>query len=357
MKRPAAKLRLALLLAILLACVPGAAQKRAGADEKQKAADLPAALWRDPGDISKLDLFYGAGGKDDAPDPGGHLTFVKEDLSETNPKFDVEDEKGRKWRVKLGPESQAETAATRLLWAAGYFVDEDYYLAEIRVDNLPRLHRGRQFVSAGGMVHGARLELRRKDVKKLGDWDWFENPFKGAKELNSLRVMMCLINNWDLDADNNSIYETGSERRYVVSDAGASFGKTGDSNSRSKNVLKDYVQARFIEKVSGNDVDFVMHSRPFFLTVFNASNYHKRTRMEDVAKDIPIADARWIGHLLAQLSGDQIHDCFRAAGYAPQLADGYAKAVEKRIRELNELSGSKLPASNAANEMSNRSNE
>ena len=43
------------------------------------------------------------------------------------------DEQGVLWKVKLGQEPQSETAATRLLWAAGYFVDEDYYMAEFRV--------------------------------------------------------------------------------------------------------------------------------------------------------------------------------------------------------------------------------
>ena len=47
-------------------------------------------------------------------------------MQETSPKFDVEDDQHVQWRVKLGEEPQSETAATRLLWAAGYFVDEDY---------------------------------------------------------------------------------------------------------------------------------------------------------------------------------------------------------------------------------------
>ena len=50
------------------------------------------------------------------------------------------------WKVKLGDETKAETAATRLVWAAGYYTDEDYYLPELRVDNLPALERGGKFV-------------------------------------------------------------------------------------------------------------------------------------------------------------------------------------------------------------------
>ena len=88
------------------------------------------------------------------------------------PKFDVEDEQGIQWRVKLGEEPESETAATRFLWAAGYFVDEDYYLAEIKVMGLPKLHRGESFVSADGTVHrrawNASRKKRRRSARGTG---------------------------------------------------------------------------------------------------------------------------------------------------------------------------------------------
>jgi len=329
--------RTALVLLILTLSAPIAAQKQAKQEEKDKAANLPAVIWRDPGDATTSNLFYGAGGKEHAPDPNGKYTFLKEDLGGTSPKFDVEDEQGVRWRVKLGQEPQAETAATRLLWAAGYFVDEDYYLAEVKVMGLPTLQRGQSFVSADGTVHRARLERRLKQVNKLGNWDWFDNPFLGTNELNGLRVMMSLLNNWDLKVINNSIYEVDGERRYLVSDVGATFGKTGNSRTRSKSVLRDYANSKFIEKVTPDHVGFVMHSRPFFPTIFNVSNYRTRTQMEKIAKNIPRADAKWLGRRLAQLSEQQIRDCFRAAGYTPEEVEGYMKALQKRIAELNAL--------------------
>ena len=116
--------------------------------------------------MASLDLLYGAGGKAHAPDPAGTFTFVSEDPAATNPKFDVTDGQGVEWKVKLGQESQSETAATRFLWAAGYFVDEDYYVAELTVKGLPTLRRGQEFVSPGGIVHGARLERKRTDGRE-----------------------------------------------------------------------------------------------------------------------------------------------------------------------------------------------
>ncbi|HEX7422398.1 MAG TPA: hypothetical protein VF311_00720 [Terriglobales bacterium] len=60
----------------------------------QAAAQLPAVLRRDPGDIASLDLVNGAGGAEHAPHPGAEYIFVKEDMNGTSPKFYVKDDGG-----------------------------------------------------------------------------------------------------------------------------------------------------------------------------------------------------------------------------------------------------------------------
>jgi hypothetical protein len=326
-----------LMILLLLSSSASIAAQHKKERAKENTAGLPDVIWRDPGNVASLNLLFGVGGKEHAPDPNGKYTFVKEGLEGTSPKFDVEDAQGVQWKVKLGQEPQSETAATRLMWAAGYFADEDYYLPELKVTGLPKLHRGKSFVSADGTVRRARLKRHRKGVEKLGTWNWFDNPFLDNREMNGLRVMMALLNDWDLSAYNNSVYEAGHERLYLVSDVGATFGKTGNSFTRSKSVLKDYAGSKFIGNATPQYVDFVMHSRPFFLTAFDVPNYRKRTRMEKVARHVPRADAKWLGERLSQLSEEQIRDCFRAAGYGPEEVEGYTKAVQKRIAELNAL--------------------
>jgi len=293
-----------------------------------------ASLWRDRGDIASLNLFYGAGGKEHQPT--GKFTFVEEDKQGTAPKFEVVDDHGVTWKVKLGEETKSETAASRLVWAAGYFTDEDYYLPELKVEKMARLSRGHELVSEDGVIHGARLERKIKGQKKTGNWSWFKNPFVGTKELNGLRVMMALINNWDLKEVNNAIYaEKGEAPRYVISDLGATFGETGNPVTRSKSNPGDYSDSQFIQKVTPKHVDFVLSSRPLFITVFDVPNYATRTHMQDIVKDIPVADARWLGKLLAPLSDEQIRDCFRAAGYSPEDVESNAAMVKERIRALN----------------------
>ena len=155
------KLTLRVVSMLVLAAWPaGLSAQRAGPALVVAApAATPDRIWRDPGDVASLDLTYGAGGRANAPSPTGTFTFVQEDGSASSPKFEVVDDRGVTWKVKLAPESQPETAATRFLWATGYFVDEDYYVAELTVNGLSTLHRGQELVHPGGMVHGARLIL------------------------------------------------------------------------------------------------------------------------------------------------------------------------------------------------------
>lgn len=304
---------------------------------QQKYANLPEVIWRDPGDVQSLNLLYGAGGKEHAPQPDDTFTFDKEDMNGTSPKFEMKDGSGVRWKVKMGQEPQAETAATRLLWAAGYFVDEDYYLPELKVEGLTTLKRGQSLIQTGGVVRRVRLKRKDKDNKKIGIWDWNKNPFIGTREFNGLRVMMALINNWDLKNINNAIYVSNGEKHYEASDVGASFGKTGNSISRSKSDIKGYEESKFIEKTTPTEVDFVMHSRPFILSAINVPNYEKRTGMERIVKHIPREDAKWLGQNLSRLSEEQIRDAFRAGGYSAEEVEGYTKEVQKRIAELNAL--------------------
>jgi hypothetical protein len=199
-------------------------------------------LWLERGNFADLDLVAGSGGKD--REPGTHFKFIKESTAGTSPKFDVEDENGTKWKVKLGEEVRSETAASRLVWAAGYFVDDDYYRPQIQVQGLKRLARGQQFVT-GDIITNVRLERVRKGDDPKG-WSWYDNSFSGTREFNGLKVMMALINMWDLKQVNNS----SMDEQYRVADLGATFGNTGNGFTRSKGVMKDYAGTKFIDKVT-----------------------------------------------------------------------------------------------------------
>ena len=273
------------------------------------------------------------------------MTFEKEDTEGSNPKFDVRDQDGEKWKVKLGVEARPETAATRLLWAVGYFTESDYLVPELRIKNLPsHLHRGQNFISSGGMVKDARVKRHPQHTEKEDSWRWKKNPFYGTREFNGLRVMMSLFNNWDVKDENNAIYEdkrSGIEL-YLVSDVGASFGSIGYrlGPGRGKGSLDLYKKSKFISRVHNGKVDFASpaHSTVIgLLGILTIPNFVTRLRLRWIGRNIPVEDAKWIGGLLAQLKPEQIQDAFRAAGYSDKDVQTYSEVVEKRIGELAKL--------------------
>lgn len=322
-----------LALFTALAFQPALAQKH----DKTKTPDTngQAVIWRDPGDIRAKNLLLGPGG-DDKPEPP--VKFVKEDMAGHSPKFDTKDAAGTKWKAKLGPEAQPEPVAARLLWAVGYFANENYFFHELKITDLPRLRRGSEFETADG-VRDVRMQIHQLG-KKSGDWNWKKNRFSGTRELNGLRVMMALLRNWDLKDDNNAIFidKEGTEI-YAVTDVGSTFGMTGRSytDSMSKNDLGHYKAARFITKVRPDYVDFNFPTHAPLLFVFAPNLVFHVWSNHWVGKHIPRQDVKWVASLLAQLTPEQIRDAFRAGGYKPDEVEAFAKVLETRIAELNKL--------------------
>jgi len=308
-------------------------------------ASSQVRFWRDPTDIATRNLLYGPGGPEHAPH--GNFVFEEEDLAGSSPKFTVRDENGIKWKAKLGAEARPETVASRLVWAVGYCTNEDYFLPIARISSLPaRLHRGQKFADSDGTVHDVRLKRYLKGEKKIGNWDWEYGPFAGTRELNGLRTLMAVINNWDLKDVNNAIYqvkhdgESGNALQiYMISDLGASFGTTGLNRTHeiSKGNLKSYSHSDFIKRIGPDTVDFAAPSREALVGIVDPKEFARRLRLEWIGRNIPRADAKWMGQLLARLSPQQIRDAFRAAAYSPEEVEEFAAIVEERIGELQKL--------------------
>lgn len=327
-----------LLVAFVLTGPLTGAVKKGDKPPVKIAATGPAILWREPADIRSCDLFYGPGGKAHAPH--GAFTFVKEDMNGTNPKFVVRDEDGVKWKVKLGLEARPETAASRIAWAVGYYANEDYFVKDPDVREMPvQLQRGQKLRDPDGSVHNVRMKREEKDEKKIGNWQWRHDAFSGTRELSGLKVVMALINNWDLKDENNAIYQAGPERIYMISDLGSSFGSAGRTwpRERAKDNIDSYSHSRFIRNLTAESVDFQVPARPRWVLLVNPKEYLSRVHLEWIGKGVPRGDVRWMGQLLARLSPRQIRDAFRASGYTPQEVEAFARIVEQRISVLTDL--------------------
>ncbi|GAA3768767.1 hypothetical protein [Terriglobus aquaticus] len=325
------------------------AKADADGSKKDKDNDSPVTssalkhpvLWQQRNNISSLDLLWGQGGQKHAPAPP--FTFESEGKNGTNPKFDVTDTNGTHWRCKLGDEARPEVVASRLLWAVGYYVNDDYLLPEASIGNI-HLKRGGNLVK-DGRVEDVRFARKPGGQKKIGTWEWKKNPFYGSREFNGLRVMMAVMNNWDLKDENNSVYQdkkTG-QQIFLVNDVGATFGSNGlvFSKAHAKGNVGNFKDSKFITRVNGDTVDFGTPKAPTSVLLLsagtNAIYYGKRKALEWIGRDIPVADARWMGSQLSQISHQQLVDAFRAGNFPIEAIDEYVQVVESRIQELKGL--------------------
>ena len=301
---------------ILMLAVSVAAQDDKAKKDKSGKKPLTGTpvLWHAPTDIASRNLILGAGGEEMKPDIS-RVTFVEEKTGGFSKKYRVKDAKGNEWIAKIGKEAQTDTAANRLLWALGYETEIAYLVPKVKIEGK-------------GDFENVRFEARPADVKRAGNWMWTNNPFQNTPEFRGLKILMVMLNNWDMKDDNNEILAvrgdtTGEgQLRYIISDLGATFGKTGGVFSRSRNEADDYVKAAFIKKVNGDVIDF---------------NYGGKN--QKLFEGLTVADARWLGALMKRLSDDQIKDAFRAANYSPEEVDMLAGALKRRIDALENPAG------------------
>ena len=307
------KLRALILFALILSLTSLDTGLVNAKKKKKEAPTGTPVLWEQPRDIRARDLFLGPGGTAMRPDLH-RITLVKEEKGGYSKKYRIRDGAGREWVAKIGKEAQSETSAVRLLWGMGYFTEVNYLVPRITIPGK-------------GTFTNVRLEARPNNWKREGEWKWKQNPFVGTPQLQGLKIMMALINNWDLkDANNVIIKERGNnELRYVISDLGATFGHASTTPiiwriTRSRNNPEKYVKSNFFEKVKGNRV--VLH-------------YGGKNR--GLMNDIRVDDAQWIAALLSQLSDQQLRDAFRAANYSPGEVNLLASEVRERANELLSL--------------------
>lgn len=297
-------------------------------------------IWHDPGAVELLDFAGGVGGRDGAPVPP--LTFEAEVLSGTNPKIRVTDARGAKWSVKFGPEVKAETFATRIVWAAGYFVESDYFVGHGQVNGVTSLTRARHSVNPDGTFRDARFERRtgKEVVKSDGpaSWHWLQNPFLGTKELNGLKVIMMLLSDWDNKdvrdvnrGSNTAIYQEAGEARYLITDWGATMGKWGGYVSRAKWDCKGYQQQtpNLLRGIAGGSL------------IWGYSGQHTEDFRGGISRD----DVRWLLQYLGRVTDDQLRVGLEASGATRDENDCFARAVRARIDGMKACADGDAPGS------------
>ena len=216
-------------------------------------------------------------------------------------------------------------ASNRILWALGYLVEEMYLVPSGKIDGVKGLKRAAKEIGAGGGFKRARFRRVDRALRRTDEpWTFQQNPFTGTRELSGLVILMSLINNWDIDkALNNRVVSATlpngqTERWFIVSDLGATFGKMGGSmGQKTKWNLKDYIAEDFIERVKDGKLQLDYEG-------FESKNLG----------EVPIEHARWFTSMARQLTPTQLRSAFEAAGATPPEVDGYSKRLAAKIAEL-----------------------
>ena len=303
---------------------------------KRPLRSVQARIWRDPGDVSQLDLAAGPGGREGRPLPP--FTFLEEHTTGSQPCVSMRDGRGSVWRVKWGDEVNAEALSTRLAWAAGYFVETTYYVAEGRLEGATGLQRAAACIDDNGRFRDARFELDEPDVEKHFDehsWAWHDNPFVGTCELNGLKIVMMWLSNWDAKdvrdvarGSNTAVFEytlpSGlREARYLIIDWGGALGRWGSTVvSRGRWDCQAFAleNPAFVTGVNGEYLQFGYTGQ----------------RTSDIVDDIRISDARWLLDRLDALTEAQITEAVRASGGTEDEAMIFSRALRDRLDRLRE---------------------
>lgn len=292
-------------LIIILTAFSGFPQK------PENKADAKRVMW-EPVNISERDLYLGPGGQEMQPDLK-KLQFLGRQEGGTSIKYRLKDAAGHEWVVKIGRETQPETAAVRLLWGIGYRTEINYLVPKLEIQTI-------------GNYKNARFEARPDNIKRLDKWSWTDNPFVGTNEFEALKIMMAMFNNWDIKDENTAILmdKDADEQYYIISDLGATFGKlskvSGGKSGRSVNKPEQYADAKFIKQVRDGVIELDYRGKQDYL----------------IKGGIKVEYGRWLADLLMQLSDRQIEDAFRAANYDAEDIKMLAQAFKARINELDE---------------------
>jgi hypothetical protein len=284
-------------------------------------------LWVDPGDVKSLDFRYGVGGPENQPEPP--FRFIEEDLSGTNPKINVTDERGVAWNVKWGSEAAPSAFCTRLMWACGYFVQPEYFLKSGHIEGAHDLKRAKSHISADGSFVNARFQLRSDSPEYLDgyQWTWTDNPFQGKREIQGLKILSLLVSNWDTKQSNLAMFlddRTGTPRyHYAIVDWGATLGKWGNLLTWSRGDCKGFAKQtpEFVKLDQNGSLQWG----------FNGKN------RDEMTSDITVEDIRWLLQYLGAITDEQIRTGLVASGHAPEDVNCYAQALRNRIQQLQQI--------------------
>lgn len=288
-------------------------------------------LWKDPGDIERINFTHAAGGPEPSPRPPFY--FLEEQKAGSSPKVLVRDTAGVQWRVKGGFEVKSENFSTRLIGALGYYVDPAWFAARGKIEKVTALKRAAGFIQPDGSFINASLEGRNPDLKSMvQDWAWNRNPFRGTRQFNGLKTLMMLLSNWDNKDTRDRLAgsNTGISQRvimgriqliYRVTDWGQTLGAWGPE-PKPKGWDCQAFTAQTKSFVQGRQGQYVR---------FGFTGHYT----DDFKNDITVEDVRWLLLYLGRVSDAQLRSGLMASGAVPEEVACFSAQLRERINQLS----------------------
>jgi hypothetical protein len=296
-------------------------------------AQLPSgSLWRDPGNVAALDFAGSMAAPVNAPKPP--FTFLREDMSGTQPKVFAHDASGSTWNVKFGFEVRPESFCWRVVRACGYFAEPNFFVAAGKFEGFQPTKRKDPSLHADGSFIDARFQYRDPDLKFLDDknWRWDEPPYGGTKELSGLKILIMLFSNWDnkdgrvgaAGGPNTAVFQLkkpyGTRFIYAFTDWGDGFGRLGAIPVRANWQCQAFTEqsATFVRGVEKGLVNF---------------GYDGNIN-EGFRTGIPASHVAWFMKYLGRITDAQLRTGFSASGASNAEAVCFTAAMRTRIEQL-----------------------
>ena len=168
------------------------------------------------------------------------------------------------------------------------------------------------------------------DHETEGEWAWLDNPFSNTRAFQRLIAIDLLLSNWDFKTSKPRLRHDGSrwpDRRYVVQDLGAAFGKPRLARSNkllallpgrvgTRNDIDDFEETKLIRDIKGSEVTL---------------DY--RGAAGEILETMNVADVIWACELIDRLQDGQLDDAFEAAGDDTATRVRYITKIRVKIGE------------------------
>ena len=318
----------------------------------------------------------------EGPDQSGPWTIIKAKTEGVTPGFTIMDSKGVRYPIKFDPPgyselaSGAEIVSTKLFYAAGYNVPENYIVyfhpdslelgegvdftdergrersmtqqdLDAILQNIDYLPDGRIRAMASKFIEGTPIgpykyeKTRRDDPNDI-------IPHQHRRELRGLRVMAAWLNHFDTKAGNShDAYVTENGRSYVkhyLMDFGSTFGSGANGPMPSyvgfenafdtDQIFTNLVSLGLYVPISEKSYEIKYPSIGFYMSQYFQPQKYKSHLPNPAFRNMTNRDGFWGAKLVMSFTDEQLKTAVEQGRYSDPKASSYLLKILKERRDI-----------------------